>query len=295
MVPRLIKLRTPPSGNASETAFVESFESAAGCQLAGHAAAVGYFLEIPESHAVISRTKQGLLSDGYAVVPDVLSVDCCDRFCSLVETAIAENRNGCVSNSSSTFGVRNLIDVIPEVSELLRQSALQDLVRSVVGPGAILVRSTLFDKTDSANWGVFWHQDLAIAVKQRHDVPGFDGWTKKGGVACCQPPAQIMNNIVAVRLHLDDCPSENGALKVLRGSHHHGRISESSMPNVQTDFEEVICEVARGGAVLMNPLVLHASSPKSIDGHRRVVHFELTAQELPDPLDWCFRMPMPQL
>lgn len=241
-----------------------------------------------------TSAKQSLVTDGYAIISNVLSVDCCDRLCSLLEAAIAENRNGCVSNSSSTFGVRNLTDVIPEVTELLQQATLQNLIRDVVGAGAALVRSTLFDKTDSANWGVFWHQDLAIAVQQRHDVVGFDGWTQKGGVTCCQPPADIMNNIIAVRLHLDHCSRENGALKVLRGSHHRGRIAESSMSNVPSDFEEVTCEVSRGGAVLMNPLTLHASSPKKVDGHRRVVHLEFTSQQLPDPLEWRFRIPVPQ-
>lgn len=240
----------------------------------------------------MSDLKERFLNDGFALVPDVLSGDCCDRYCSLVEAAISENRNGCVSNSSSTFGVRNLTDAIPEVVDLFQQKRLNDLVQQMVGPDAFMVRATLFDKTESANWGVFWHQDLAIAVQQRHQVEGFEGWTKKAGVVCCQPPAEIMHNIIAVRLHLDDCSSDNGALKVLRGSHHHGRISESSMPHLQTNFEEAVCEVSRGGAVLMNPLILHASSPKTEEGHRRVIHFEFTAQALPDPLEWSYQIPI---
>lgn len=242
----------------------------------------------------MSRIKEQLLADGFAVVPGVLSEDCCDRYCDLVEAAISENRNGCVSNSSSTFGIRNLTEAIPEVVGLLQQEILGNLLQQVVGPSAFMVRATLFDKTESANWGVFWHQDLAIAVKQRQDVQGFDGWTKKAGVVCCQPPEAVMNGIVAVRLHLDDCNRDNGALKVLRGSHHHGRIAETKMSGVQSGFEEVTCEVTRGGVLLMNPLLLHASSPKTESGHRRVIHFEFTNQILPEPLMWCFQIPLAQ-
>ncbi|MEP3482483.1 MAG: phytanoyl-CoA dioxygenase family protein [Fuerstiella sp.] len=243
----------------------------------------------------MNELKELFASDGFALVSDVLSDDCCEHYCQLVETAMSENRNGCVSNSSSTFGVRNLTDAIPEVVDLFQHKLLSDLVQQLVGQDAFMVRATLFDKTESANWGVFWHQDLAIAVQQRQQVKGFDGWTKKAGVVCCQPPAEVMHKIVAVRLHLDDCPRDNGALKVLRGSHAHGRIAESAMGEVQLGFEEVICEVARGGAVIMNPLSLHASSPKTVEGHRRVIHFEFTAQMLPDPLEWSYQIPLKPL
>lgn len=243
----------------------------------------------------MSEIQEQFTADGFAVVSDVLSLDCCNRYCELVEAAIVENRNGCVSNSSSTFGVRNLSDAIPEVTELFQQVELQELIVKLLGADAFMVRATLFDKTSSANWGVFWHQDLAIAVKQRHQVEGFHGWTKKAGVVCCQPPSDVMSKIVAVRLHLDDCPRDNGALKVLRGSHHFGRITENVMSEFQSGFEEVTCEVARGGAVVMNPLTLHASSPKSTDGHRRVMHFEFASLQLPDPLEWCYCIPLMQI
>lgn len=243
----------------------------------------------------MSDIKERFAADGFVVVPNVLSDGCCNRYCDLVQAAISENRNGCVSNSSSTFGVRNLTDAIPEVTELFQEKELRDLLEQLIGPEAFMVRATLFDKTSSANWGVFWHQDLAIAVQQRQQVQGFDGWTKKAGVVCCQPPSEVMNHIVAVRLHLDDCPRDNGALKVLRGSHNQGRIAETTMNEVQLGFEEVTCEVQRGGAIAMNPLTLHASSPKTRDGHRRVIHFEFTAQALPDPLKWSYRIPVKSL
>lgn len=240
----------------------------------------------------MSDRKRQLQQDGFAIVPDVLSADCCDQMCRLVEQAIAQDRNGCVSNSNSTFGLRNLTDAIPEVCELLQVKPLQQLIQEIVGEDAFLVRATLFDKTDQANWGVFWHQDLAIAVQDRHEVEGFGGWTRKAGVVCCQPPSDVMNRILAVRLHLDDCTADNGALKVLKGSHCHGRIAETNMDQVQIGLEEVVCEVSQGGAVLMNPLTLHASGQKNVSGHRRVIHLEFTNQELPQALQWKYRIPL---
>ena len=96
------------------------------------------------------------------------------RFVELTESA-RENRDSesAVANSTGVYALRNLTDVVPETTELVRCPAVREIVEAILGSGAFLIRSTLFDKTEGANWGVFWHQDLSIAVEQRHDVDGF--------------------------------------------------------------------------------------------------------------------------
>ena len=49
-----------------------------------------------------------------------------------------------------------------------------------------------------------WHQDLSIAVKERHEVAGFGPWSVKEGVPV-QPPVEILESMLTLRLHLDDC------------------------------------------------------------------------------------------
>ena len=49
-------------------------------------------------------------------------------------------------------------------------------------PNAKPVRVVAFDKTAEQNWGVPWHQDRVIAVKARHDLPGYHNWSQKRGV-----------------------------------------------------------------------------------------------------------------
>ena len=227
---------------------------------------------------------------GFAVVPDVVSLDVVDRFCSLVDQARSVGNAENVSNRGGTYGLRNLTDVIPETAELARHPRIRQLVESVIGARSFVVRSTLFDKTQTANWGVFWHQDLSIAVQERCDVSGFGSWTKKAGVACVQPPVEIMQNILAVRLHLDDCTVENGALKVLPGTHRLQKLNAAELESQQTQVEEQICEVPAGGIVLMRPLLLHASSPMEKPTSRRVIHLEFANFELPNPLEWKFRI-----
>ena len=148
---------------------------------------------------------------GFAVIPQCLDGNTVARLVHLTELARAQIEAAeSVSNSGGVYSLRNLVDVIPEVAELSLNSKIAELVEAVLGTGAFMVPSTLFDKTDGANWGVFWHQDLSIAVKERHEVEGFHAWTRKAGVQCVQPTVQIMSRILAVRLHLDDCFAAKG-------------------------------------------------------------------------------------
>ncbi|MEZ6041216.1 MAG: phytanoyl-CoA dioxygenase family protein [Planctomycetaceae bacterium] len=230
--------------------------------------------------------------NGYAIVPQCLSPVIVQEMLRSIEEARQHPATlEAVSNRSGVYALRNLSDVIPNLQQLVQDPEVVRIVHSVIGHDAFMTRATLFDKTDGANWGVFWHQDLSIAVKARHEVEGFHAWTRKAGVLSVQPPAHLMGNVLAVRLHLDDCYAENGALKVLPGSHRNGRLCAVSLDSTVKLSNEVICEVSRGGAVLMNPLTLHASSPMTVPGHRRVIHLEFAAFDLPSPLQWQYRIP----
>jgi len=51
-----------------------------------------------------------------------------------------------------------------------------------------------------------------------------------------------------------------------------------------------------GGIVAMCPLTLHASAASEVVGHRRVIHIEYAATELPAGLEWRNRvMPQPSV
>jgi ectoine hydroxylase-related dioxygenase (phytanoyl-CoA dioxygenase family) len=62
--------------------------------------------------------------------------------------------------------------------------------------------------------------------EERVEVDGFGPWYMKAEVLHVQPPAAILEHMLTVRLHLDPCNEENGALRVLPGSHTRGKISE---------------------------------------------------------------------
>ena len=59
-------------------------------------------------------------------------------------------------------------------------------------------------------------------------------------------PAIILEQMLAARLHLDHCGPENGPLRVLPGTHRHGRIAETSIPGWRSRVPEVVCTVPKG-------------------------------------------------
>jgi hypothetical protein len=189
------------------------------------------------------------------------------------------------SNKSKIGGVRNLLQTTKLVAELAACTEFTDLFQTISGQNHFPVRAIFFDKTAETNWLVPWHQDLAIAVMERIETPGFGGWSIKDEVVHVHPPREILESMVTMRLHLDDCDAANGALKAVPESHQHGKLTSDEIIEwaKQPPF---VCEVSKGDVLLMRPLLLHASSPTKNPSHRRILHIEYATQELPNGLQW---------
>jgi hypothetical protein len=186
-------------------------------------------------------------------------------------------------------GVRNLLDV-PEMRELADNPDLRTIVESILGLRAKPVRGILFDKTGDANWKVPWHQDVTIAVAERVEAEGYRPWSIKAGVHHVQPPASVLEKMVSIRIHLDNCPEANGALKVIPGSHCNGKIPETRIAHVVEQGHVRVCESDAGGILIMRPLLVHSSAPATKPGHRRVIHFDFAAAELAPGMRWAADM-----
>jgi hypothetical protein len=182
-------------------------------------------------------------------------------------------------------GRRGMLGV-PAVAKLARSATLMDLVRPHLGPAARPVRGIYFDKSAESNWVVGWHQDVTLAMREQRDVLGFGPWSVKDGVPHVTAPATCLEQMLAVRLHLDDADEENGALRVLAGSHRFGRLADTRIDGLVRELPELLCHAAAGDALLMRPLLLHASRRSTSTRQRRVLHLEYAGFELPGGLEW---------
>jgi ectoine hydroxylase-related dioxygenase (phytanoyl-CoA dioxygenase family) len=144
----------------------------------------------------------------------------------------------------------------------------------------------LFKKSPAKNWLVSLHQDLSIPVAERVSSAHCTGWSEKEGEVFVQPPVAVLKEVLAVRVHLDDCDERNGALRVVPGSHRLGRLTPSQAIQARDTVGELTVPVPRGGAMILRPLLLHASSKSVIDSPRRVLHFVFGPRNLPEGLRW---------
>lgn len=153
--------------------------------------------------------------------------------------------------------------------------------------GHVAVQCTYFVKSAALNWLVTIHQDLSIPLAARLDAPGWQGWSQKEGHWFAQPPAELLEQLVAVRLHLDDCGPEDGPLRIVPGSHRFGRLSDDQAATLRDNLGEVACTAGLGDALLLRPLTLHASSKATGHSARRVLHFVFGPPSLPHGLAWA--------
>lgn len=217
---------------------------------------------------------------GWAVTPPVVPQPLREAAAEAIASEAAGRLRG---------GARNLLD-LTAVIELARCDAVRAVAESVLGPGCFAVRGLFFDKRLGANWKVPWHQDLTIAVRGQREAEGFGPWSVKAGVDHVQVPPAVLGQMLAVRVHLDDCGPDNGPLRLIPGSHTAGVLRLSAIDDwVATREAEV--GVAEAGSILaFRPLLLHASSAAVAPSHRRVVHFDFAACELPGDLEWHWRV-----
>jgi len=162
---------------------------------------------------------------------------------------------------------------------------LRSIIKALFGDDRFVVKSIYFDKPEKSNWFVAWHQDLTISVDKKVDMAGYSSWTIKQGQFAVQPRVEILKDIFTIRIHLDDTDVNNGALKVIPGSHLKGIYRAE---NIDWDSEtEITCNVKSGGVMMMRPLLMHASDRTTSNKSRRVIHIEFSRAELPVGLNWA--------
>lgn len=190
--------------------------------------------------------------------------------------------------SEDLFAIRQFLKKVPDVKDLIFNENLKKIIKEIFGENYFVVKSIYFDKPEKSNWYVAYHQDLTISVDKKIDLENFGPWTTKQNQFAVQPPLDILENIFTIRIHLDDTDENNGALKVVPKSHAKGIYRPETIDwSVET---ENICNVEKGGVMIMKPLLLHGSNRTTNGKKRRVIHIEFSDKELPEQLCWSERM-----
>jgi ectoine hydroxylase-related dioxygenase (phytanoyl-CoA dioxygenase family) len=215
-----------------------------------------------------------LEEQGFQIIPDVFGAAEMEQL--LQE--FPDDRNG-------RAGKRHALGD-PHILKLANDSRLMEIARGVLGASTFPFRATFFAKTPATNWLVSWHQDKALPIRERRKVSGWGPWSVKEGIHYAHAPAGALEQVLALRIHLDDCTPANGPLRVVPRSHKMGVLRDDEVTAVVRQSSAVNCLLPRGGVLAMRPLLLHSSSKARVQIPRRVLHIEYAAtSSLEDELE----------
>ncbi|OYQ45504.1 phytanoyl-CoA dioxygenase [Flavobacterium cyanobacteriorum] len=235
---------------------------------------------------VASVHKADVAEKGFTVVDDVYSAEEIAAVIAAIEAA--DTSGTTFRKTGDLFAVRQFLKEFPELQDIIFNIKLKNIIRSLFGENYFVVKSIYFDKPPASNWYVACHQDLTISVKERIETNGYGPWTKKQGQFAVQPPVEILENIITIRLHLDNTNEANGALKVFPGSHLNKIYRPENINRIKEPGE--FCNVKKGGIMIMKPLLMHSSGRTQNKERRRVIHIEFSSVSLPEPLQWAEQM-----
>ncbi|MFI4877068.1 MAG: phytanoyl-CoA dioxygenase family protein [Blastopirellula sp. JB062] len=233
----------------------------------------------------MTPTAQLIEREGFALLRSPFSTQELDQITADFTAALTTpQRDGQAirTRSGSAYAARNVLSLYPAAAYLWRKEPLTELLKETLGPTCGLVRVLYFDKPPEKSWSLPWHKDLTIAVRQhlngnrRYVKP-----THKGGVPHVEAPLELLQQMLTLRIHLDDVDADNGALQVLPSSHRSGKEPASGTPHF------IRCR--RGDVLTMRPLLSHCSGMSSpgTKRHRRILHLEFAATpNLEDGYRW---------
>jgi ectoine hydroxylase-related dioxygenase (phytanoyl-CoA dioxygenase family) len=220
--------------------------------------------------------RDAIEKDGFAIIPAFLSNTAVEQLSAGISACNARR---------SRAGLRHVLSLSP-VASLASHARVMELARSVLGPGAFPFRATLFDKSPSSNWLVVWHQDTALPLRERREIRGWGPWSTKDGIAYAHAPTEVLSQVLALRIHLDDSTALNGPLRVLPTTHALGVLEDEQVHQQVIHMTAVECLVPSGGILAMRPLLIHSSSKSRSEADRRVLHIEYAASpSIAAPLD----------
>ncbi|MEY5049257.1 MAG: hypothetical protein RLZZ175_2616 [Bacteroidota bacterium] len=228
------------------------------------------------------NNKDILTKNGFLCLNNIYSNKEIQELINIIENVNSDNET--FRKSKEVFAIRQFLKEIPSIIPHIFNNKLNEVIQQYFGKDYFVVKSIYFDKPETSNWFVSYHQDLTISVDNKVDLENFGPWSIKQNQFAVQPPLQILENIYTIRIHLDDTNEENGALKVIPGSHNK-QIYRPETIDWNKEIE-VSCSVNKGGIMIMRPLLLHSSSKTTNNQRRRVIHIEFSNLELPKEINW---------
>ncbi len=214
--------------------------------------------------------------NGYLKVPGAVSVDQLTKLRGITAELIDQSRDTTVSDDRFDLDDGHTRDAPrltriklphkqhPYFWDLLRNSAITDILTDLLGPDTMLQTSKLNTKAPGGGAAVEWHQDWAFYPYTNDDV-------------------------LAVGLIIDDMGPENGPLMVIPGSHkgavynhHHNGVFAGAM-DLQAEgmrlSDAVPLQGPAGSVSIHHARIAHGSALNTSTKDRRIIFYEMMAAD----------------
>jgi ectoine hydroxylase-related dioxygenase (phytanoyl-CoA dioxygenase family) len=207
------------------------------------------------------QRKRELADTGYTVLPGYMGSDLLNDMRARVDELFVEEGASAGSEFKTEENARRLANLVDK-GEVFRQAIARremlNLVESVLGPGfklsSLNVRSA---NPNSASVQPF-HVDMGL-------LPDANGY------AVC--------NCVWM---LDDFTVENGALRVIPGSHNWGKKPQDELKDAYAPHPQELLVTGRAGTVvIMNAHAWHGGTANKTDKERRALHSFFCRNDIP--------------
>lgn len=216
--------------------------------------------------------------EGFDLMDDFIASHIAEEVISEVDSALLANKGG---------GIRNAEKKFCSIAALANSELILARVAEYLNGSPRLVRAIIFDKTAANNWLVAWHQDKTVSVSHLFEEKGWGPWSIKDGVNHVQPPLDVLNSMLTLRIHLDATTSDNGCLKIIPKSHSEGILNQDDISLYVDDAVISLVEAEALSALVMRPHLLHASNKALKPSRRRVLHLEYSTYSLPAGVNWA--------
>ena len=151
--------------------------------------------------------------------------------------------------SQEVFAIRDLLGEVPGLWPLLDTAALRQLLAGLFPAGCQLVKAIYFDKPAGSNWLVAVAPGPDDKREPACRYARLRPMDQQGRRCCrCSRRMPVLKKVVTLRLHLDDCDSSIGALKVVFGSNRRGVVPVAAIATLTPGA--TVCEVPAVGAML---------------------------------------------
>jgi ectoine hydroxylase-related dioxygenase (phytanoyl-CoA dioxygenase family) len=200
--------------------------------------------------------KQQLEEKGYFVLPGFLSPEEVEKFREKVEEVFAAEGDRAGAEFKMEPGTRRLANMVDKgelFEKVIETPEVLECMAAVLGPDFKLSSLNVRSANPNSNCGQPLHADSGLLPDER------------GNSVC---------NSVWM---LDDFTEENGALRVVPGSHRWGRLPE---PDAKVDGEVLVTGKA-GTVVVMNAHMWHGGTDNRTDKPRRAMHVYYTRGDMP--------------